>query len=279
MKIERMDLADFGSPDDIAAQIVRLEPTLPIPIPIEELAFQLDIKKIEPFEDGGFEGALITTQLKPNGIILFNPSSISARKRFTIAHELGHFLIPSHVPPPGGFKCTAKDMMLTNAVDKAARMELEANRFAAHMLMPTKMFRDDIYRLRHATLEAVIELARKYDTSREATARRFINLHDEVCAIVQSRNDSVISVYRSRRFPYLWLDRGTAVPAGSITRSYQAAVGEVSPMEGVDPAIWLSGRSSETKGELFEQVLIQKDGFRMTLLVFETHEEEDETWS
>jgi Zn-dependent peptidase ImmA (M78 family) len=276
MKITRMDLADVGSPDGIAAEIFRLEPTLPIPVPIEDLARQLDIVKIGPFENAGFEGALLTTMMKPNGIILFNPSSVPARQRFTIGHELGHFLIPSHRPPEGGFKCTSLDMTRANATDPAARIEVEANRFAAQLLMPTVPFRQDLRRLRYATLEAVTTLAKKYATSREATARRFIDLHDEVCAVVQSRDNEVISVYRSKAFPYMRLDRGTALPAGSITRTNNASQGELSSLGAVDPAQWLSGRGSETKGELFEQVLMQANGYRMTLLVFEEFTDEDD---
>jgi hypothetical protein len=47
MKISRMDLADTGSPMGLVTKILSVEKDLPIPVPIEELAKQLDIEKID----------------------------------------------------------------------------------------------------------------------------------------------------------------------------------------------------------------------------------------
>ena len=99
MNVTHMDLADAGSPDKIVQIILKSEPSLPIPVPIEELCVQLDITQIQPLTTEGFEGGLITDAEKSTGIILCNDSSPYQRRRFTIGHELGHFLIPSHVLP------------------------------------------------------------------------------------------------------------------------------------------------------------------------------------
>jgi hypothetical protein len=40
MKISRMDLDGTGSPSGIVARILKLEPDLSVPVPIEELALQ-----------------------------------------------------------------------------------------------------------------------------------------------------------------------------------------------------------------------------------------------
>jgi len=60
----------------------------------------------------GYEGGLLTSADKFNGTILYNRASPQARRRFTIGHELGHFLMPSHLPSADGrFLCKMQDML------------------------------------------------------------------------------------------------------------------------------------------------------------------------
>ncbi len=99
LKISRVDLADFDSPERIVQEIDRLIPDIPIPVPVDELALTLDIISIEALETEGFEGGLLTDADKSEGIILVNKDSTLQRRRFTISHELGHFLCFWHKPP------------------------------------------------------------------------------------------------------------------------------------------------------------------------------------
>src|SRR4051812_20077755 len=98
MTVSRIDLADAGSPEKLILEILKAEPDLPIPVPVEQLARQLDIADIKDLETDGFIGGLITNQQKSTGVILVNQDLRKERRRFTIGHELGHFLIPSHKP-------------------------------------------------------------------------------------------------------------------------------------------------------------------------------------
>jgi len=109
MPVSRMDLdgSGAGSPLGLVTLILKAEPQLAPPIPIETLCKQLDIIEIREHETDSFEGALITDPDKHSGIILVNSSSHKFRQRFTIGHELGHFLIPAHKPQSDkGFQCT-----------------------------------------------------------------------------------------------------------------------------------------------------------------------------
>ena len=147
IKITRIDLADFTTPDRIAGAIIQHVSDLPIPVPVEEIACMLDIISIEPLTTEGFEGSLLTDPEKSEGYILVNEASPPQRRRFTVGHELGHFLCPFHKPPKGGqFLCSSDDMRLTFArkEDRPAYMEIEANRFAALLLMPLPHFRKDL---------------------------------------------------------------------------------------------------------------------------------------
>jgi hypothetical protein len=70
MQISRMDLADKGSPEGIVMAILKAEPNLPIPVPIEELCRQLDIIEIQALTTQGFEGGLLADRERSRGIIL-----------------------------------------------------------------------------------------------------------------------------------------------------------------------------------------------------------------
>jgi IrrE N-terminal-like domain len=144
MKITRLDLDGAGSPMALVTRILKVETGLKIPIPIEELAIQLDIAEINELETENFEGSLLTDEARQSGIILVNGKAQGGRRRFTIGHELGHFLIMAHVPVnPGQFLCSRQDMNRWSAKenDRYARMEMEANQFAALLLMPPPMLR------------------------------------------------------------------------------------------------------------------------------------------
>jgi Zn-dependent peptidase ImmA (M78 family) len=60
---------------------------------------------------------------------------IDERRRFTIGHELGHFLMVHHKPNDSRFLCTAKDMtrqaIRREQLLPAQRWEVEANEFAS----------------------------------------------------------------------------------------------------------------------------------------------------
>jgi IrrE N-terminal-like domain len=91
-----MDLADCGSPEKLLAVILKHHPTWTAPVPVEELATAVNIVKITELEVDGFEGSLQTDAKKQRGVILYKAGTREERRRFTIAHELGHFLMPSH---------------------------------------------------------------------------------------------------------------------------------------------------------------------------------------
>lgn len=287
-KISRFDLADFGSPDRIVEEIIRKVPDLPVPVPVEELAQSLDIIGIEALETEGFEGGLLTDLEKSEGIILINRASPLQRRRFTIGHELGHFLCP-HKPPTGDqFLCSYEDMRRAFApdLDIAARMEVEANHFSASLLMPLPHFRRDLRSRKGVDIDHVLALAKRYVTSKEATARRYVDVQDEPCAAIVSHNGHILRFYRGEDFPYIDVNRGDLVPLGSLTSTINLAPGEISDWEERDGGIWLSVQRGRRTPMLYEQVLSQSGGYRLTLLALaddpeEVEEEEDleEAWT
>jgi Zn-dependent peptidase ImmA (M78 family) len=82
---------------------------------------------------------LLTDRERSCGIILVKKGVSAQRRRFTMGHELGHFLMPSHIPDEEGrFLCSQSDIALLKPKegDRRAKMEVEANRFSSLILMP-----------------------------------------------------------------------------------------------------------------------------------------------
>ena len=277
MKFSRMDLADCVTPETLLAEIHKLQGgVFPIPVPIDEWALALDISAIMPLETEGFEGGLLMLPDGSSGTILFNEAGGDRKRRFTIAHELAHFLLPWHTSRSGqGFLCSAKDMAVFRAKpggDRYMEMEAQANRFSAGVLMPAAPFRADLRARRHFEACHIVELSDRYDVSKEAAARRCVSLHDDAIAVVFSRAGIVRRTYRGKDFPRLGIAANDPLPAGSIARRATLTPGESSEW-GESPADrWLDN----VRGVVSEQSIGQQNGFRMTLLTFETESDDPE---
>lgn len=224
MRISRLDLdgKGMGSPEGLVTAILKIETDLPIPVPIEDLCHQLDITDIVELTTEGFEGGLITDTERSSGIVMINRQRPRQRQRFSIGHELGHFLIPTHMPDADGrFLCSRDDMVRLTAKEgeKRVRMEVEANRFASLILIPPPQLRKDLAKLGDAELAHISQLARRYDVSKDAMARSYARYHPDLIAILVCKDGRILRHYDDGvRFPYIVPSYGQPVPAGSLLR-------------------------------------------------------------
>lgn len=277
ISIDRMELADVGNPTAIAMAVTRqLGKSPPIPVPIEEIAEAVGIGDIVEFDNEAFEGALITDSDKMSGSILCRRGVRIERRRFTVGHELGHYLNPWHVPSGRGFECTTRDMRSEDAPQLTGRpkWEAEANAFAVEVLMPQEPFASRLRKVRSLDIEAIVRLSDEFQVSKIACARRILGFEQETCAIIISRHGKMEQAYRTREFPFISLRKGMELSRDCVTRRFTGDIGACSSLDSTEPSFWtdraLRGR------EMFEQVLTQQDGWRLTLLVCEESEEEED---
>lgn len=276
MKVTRIDLDGTGSPIGLVTKILKAEPDLKIPVPIEELALQLDIGEIAELTTEGFEGGLLTDDIRSFGGILVRKGMDARRRRFTIGHELGHFLLPFHKPAkPGEFLCSRADMSRWSAreQDRAAKMEVEANQFSALILMPPSHLRPLLRKSGEPSLTGVLAVHDEYNVSKEAAARAFTEYHDEAVAIAIVRDGKIQRIYRRTSFPKFCVGRGHSVPMGS---RIQGAVGDMSNLHRVDSAQWLETDYGVRPPTLYQQTLIQTSGWAMILLWPELQDDEED---
>ncbi|AOJ91556.1 ImmA/IrrE family metallo-endopeptidase [Burkholderia multivorans] len=263
VQLDLIELADLVRPEQLVAEILRQNPQLPIPVPVEELARLAGISKIEAFDSVGFEGALLTNATKSEGAIFFSSLSPRPRQRFTIGHELGHFLLPWH--RQASFQCTAEDISSRSKKD----WEIQANQFAAELLAPEPLVRRILRQLKEPELAHMLKLRDDFATSFEMTARRVVELNDYACAVVFSKDNIVRYSIRSEYFTeWLSVRKGDRLPAQSPSRN---SISDPEEWHEIEAHWWLA----EAKGgvrqpeTMYEQTLVQDHGHKVTLLTYE----------
>lgn len=196
------------------------------------------------------DGALIRARNAPLGAIAVRASIREpGRKNFTIAHEIGHFVLPGH--ERGRIACTASEVgEWTDAPDEE-NLEREANEFAAELLMPLERV-EDTARGALPSLNVVEKIAREFAVSLSAAAWRYCEVTSEPCAIVWSMDGAVQWAKRSDCFPY-FLSGPRPLEEGTF--AYACFAGEKVPgrPRAVPAHLWISSASSDAEIRLFEQ--------------------------
>jgi hypothetical protein len=140
-------------------------------------------------EDEPLEGFLFV--VSSMGLVFVNSDEKNpiSRRRFTAAHELGHFLLHRDRMTGGRWIDDTKETIREAGDAETAAMEREANRFAVELLMPRNIclslvseFRRDY---RNATFSVLVHrLAADLLVSREAMRYRLANL-----GVINDRDD------------------------------------------------------------------------------------------
>lgn len=164
--------------EKITIEILKSHKLLKAPINVNKLAQKLGIEvKKEDFNDD-ISGLFILQNNTPQIILNKRESSNENRERFTISHEIGHYVLHS----------TSKQLF----IDKSPRIhfrdkdsstgdilkEKEANSFAASLLMPKELISHEISNntSRAFLKDPISFLSNKFEVSQQAMTYRLINL-------------------------------------------------------------------------------------------------------
>ena len=271
LKIDRMEIDEVGgNPARLAECVISQLRDLKPPVPVYAIAEALGIYDIQEKPLTTFEGALIANESKTEGAIIVNSKSPPKRRRYSVGHELGHYLNPWHAPRgPEGFKCKTKDMVAStySKGDRYQQMEVEANVFAAELLLPTSLVRPFLNRKAGLDVDHIIALSDKFEVSKESAARRYVEFQDEPCAVVFSRNGVIRYISKSEDFPMLCVWNGDPLPDGAPSIRQNLAPGEISNWHAVDSAYWLTYPKKRTV--VCEQAHGQSDGYSLSLIALE----------
>lgn len=215
----------------------------PGPVPVEDIAMDRGVLCLE----AKLTGCLARLVRKGKRGVIRTDARIreEGRKRFAVAHELGHWFL--HETESQIFSCTAEQMRDY----KGSPMEVEANLFASELLMPTALFRP-LASDSEPTLGQIKTLAGIFNTSLTATAMKFVDVNKHECILVLSKGKSVAwSKQQKNRFG-LRIEKGMRLHHDSLAFHVGTPAGEIGP-EIVNPEAWISQNVNERQIEVTEQ--------------------------
>ncbi len=105
------------------------------------------------------------------------------RIRFSIAHELGHYFIEPHreLLVAGKSHNSTPGFICDNA------LEVEADEFAAALLLPSSHIEQRLRRRSFMTLAEILKMADDWQSSARSAAIRYVRYTGEACAMVISK--------------------------------------------------------------------------------------------
>lgn len=208
------------------------------------------------------------------GIILVSNSEnqYATRTRFSIAHELGHWEL--HKDIANSIECDKRAMNEWFGSQKEKTREIQANEFASELLLP-EIFLEREIKKTGPSFSLIRDIADRYETSLTATARRFVSLTPEACALVFFAKDKSLYSFRSPLFEKqaYWIKPG---PLDQYSYAYDVAQGKAGEgrMSSVDATTWIDTSDwPQWKKDKLEDKSIQEEalffetlGFGMSLI-------------
>ena len=200
------------------------------------------------------------------GILINARIRSESRRNFTIAHEIGHYLLERDTVG----SCSLDERLNALIADQQGsteqgqskkqaylRGEQRANQFAVELLMPTPIFLADLSSLSQVGLPAIAELATQYGTSLTSTGIHYTRLSKFVCAIVFSeagviRYFAYSDGFRENRDCYLVSGQPLHPKALASQFTNGASVGEL--MGEVPLNYWCKPKESRMNGSKSESV-------------------------
>jgi Zn-dependent peptidase ImmA (M78 family) len=138
-----------------------------LPVDPVRIAKKLGVEVLDVFLKKDVSGALVKKE-ESDPSILLNTEDSKTRKRFTCAHELGHYILRSQEPTPSYEYVDYRNQKSSTGTDSEERY---ANSFAASLLMPEVA----VKALYDKSLP-VFRLAKRFGVSPEAMQHRLDNL-------------------------------------------------------------------------------------------------------
>lgn len=188
--------------------------------PLEKILREEELEIFyDDYDKGTFDGMTIFDE--GNFYIHINTAnnnkSNNGRGRFTLAHELGHYIIDSHrlglmsgLLEPHPSKTNQKQFY---------EIEREADYFASCLLMPEEKFRKDIFKKKF-DFNLINWLSKEYNVSITACAFRFAQIGSHPILIVYGENGNIRWTFPSDDFPFKYLLNSTKISDSFVMGEY-----------------------------------------------------------
>lgn len=164
--------------EEEAHKLLSLHNLIEMPVPVDEVAKRMGIQLLA-FDLGNDVSGVL--HVKPDSASIgYNPNESKVRQRFTVAHEIGHYVLhkkSGNVFIDNDAYFIQVNFRSANSIDY--KQEREANAFAAALLMPQSLILREIKNYKGFDLSdnsSIVELAKKFEVSIPAMSFRILNL-------------------------------------------------------------------------------------------------------
>jgi Zn-dependent peptidase ImmA (M78 family) len=255
--------------------MARLHPALTAKRLLETIGFPdsslLDIKALIEYHDGvvvekplkNSDGRIVIKGV--NSIITVNSDiEYAPKKRFVLAHELGHLLLHKE-------DCISfSDDYRTLDAMKNGKQEAEANDFATELLMPTFCFLELIFQKKF-TPDLLRDLSEKFNTSLTSVVYRYLEIgHHPIC-IFYSKDGKVIYWKKSLKFPhYIGERNGLSVPSDSVANEfyqYGRVYSKADSIQEITKSTWFELSKYDSKDPTFYEYCIVTKKYNTVLSI------------
>jgi len=139
-------------------------------------------------------------------VITVNSNALPRRRRFSLAHEIGHW----HLHRGRVLVCGAAD--IENPAHGALDPENQADQFASDLILPDFMIRPRIMKMKRLTLAAAREVAEEFKTSLTATLLKLADVDYFPIVIVCHNKQRRRWFRRAPMVPGWWFPRDDLDP-------------------------------------------------------------------
>lgn len=138
---------------------------------------------------------------RQRAIITVNSNAIWVRRRFSVAHEIGHW----HHHRGRILFCEGRD--IGNPAHSASHPETQADRFASELILPNYMIRPRIMKMKRLSLAGVREIADEFQASDTATLLKLVDMNLFPILAVCHNKDGRRWFRRAPMIPGWWFPR------------------------------------------------------------------------
>src|SRR5699024_486446 len=149
-------------------------------------------------------------------ITLNNGIDYEPKRKFVLAHELGHRLLHFQLM---NFICNENDLKNWGNTNGNFRYEKEANEFAAALLMPREAFQSYI-NTSSLSKDLIEDVANKFGASLTSACIHYTKYGNQPCYLIYSKDGKIQWVSKSNDIYWGYIEKGDKPPVGSTPRLF-----------------------------------------------------------
>jgi Zn-dependent peptidase ImmA (M78 family) len=220
-------------------------------VDIRDLVYAKDIIYREAPLDN-YDGRIVYGKRGKALITVNSNLTYEPRKRFTIAHELGHFVLGHN------HKEVTHDNQASMEYYKSGNQETEANQFASELLIPTSVFLEYIEGEKFSP-QLMHDLAGEFKTSVTSIVYKYLDYGPHPIAVFYSYNNNVKYWKKSKDYKRRVIDyNNLSVPHNSVAEEwYKDGIQYgADNIQEIELNVWFNLRDKEENGWGYEYCLV-----------------------